>query len=528
MNKNSRRILSLFVCIMLLMSNFAAAALSNNTAETTGQDRDKFESDKKVEAYKSIVLTEQTKNLLVSIRYDVELLVVASQSDFANGRFFEHYYGLQSEDNSCFIEGVNVLKTISEYNQFVKLKFIDPNLPSSEAKLQEFSNYQLEFGDILVSCQINFDGNVRIRRGLVRAKNLFETEALKSGKEKVKSCNIENMIAQTIKELNQGRDINVAVLKDISRYEDVAQLKNYLANSKYNFKQISFSDEQFLGYDMIVIASPYRDITLEEATVLESFLNNGGKKGKTLAFFSPKEYVKLNNMYAFLSKWGINMNSNYRLSANVEQDYFVDKTRIYGKSENTQYTKLTDTLKGEYIIDGCTPMTLMQSDNVEVQSVLNTESKYLSLTSVHSVSGEDKAIENTEAKENYSLLAISKMKRKKRASFVIAGASSDMLTSHFARQHYKNFIREGSAGELCSNLDAIGEIFETINVGKRDDKSGLIKYAVSLKERGYEVSSGLNRKLIIGTAFSGVTFVLILMLGIVFVKTRRKSKVERR
>lgn len=520
MKKENIKRLLCFCFVALMLWGVRASALTDTTAEAIGNNRKEIENSQNILPYSERKLAEETKDLLVSVKGDVELLVISSEKDFASGKFFEHYYGISAEDNAVFEESVDIYKTIAEYNQYITVRFLDPNSPDSEEKLLEFSNYQLEYGDLLVSCQTNFDGNTRIRRSLVRAKNLFEIEK-KKGKERVVSSKVEEMVAATIKELNEGRDINVAYLSELSLHSDMSQLKSYLANSKYSFKGISFTDEQFYGYDMIVIAAPFRDITLEEAKLLDAFLDNGGKQGKSLAFFAPREYVKLDNLYSFLSKWGINMDGGYRLSANEEKDYFARRTRIFGTSVHSEYTESTDKNGGMYLIDKCTPMTLSQNtEEQKLISILKTDSKNLSLAPASEQLGGEEVIANTETIESYSLLAVSERKQGKKKSRVIAAASSDIITSHFSRQHYKESQKVGFVGEVCSNLDAVGEIFEKVNQKRRKEKSGLIKYAVSLKERGYEVSSGLNRNLIMAVAFGGVAFVLLLMLGIIFVKTR--------
>jgi len=257
--------------------------------------------------------------------------------------------------------------------------------------------------------------------------------------------------------------------------------------------------------------------------VLDAFLDNNGKRGKMISYFAPKEYVKLPNLYSFISRWGITFGEDYRLSCVGNEGYFIDETQLYAKSENSYYTALSDKKDGFYIMDKCTPMTVSQSKDLDVSvtTLLSSDTDKLELVNANPNTLRNK--ENLGALKNssYPLLAVSSKGDIRAKSHILSCASSDFLTTYFALQNDEK--EDGKDGKLCTNFGVINEIFDKLNAHHIDEKSGLEEYAIGISELGIDATSGLSRNFILAVAFGGAAFMIIGMFILLIFMNRRKK-----
>ena len=374
----------------------------------------------------------ETKDILVDIDGDVTITLISSERDFAMGEYIEYYYDIYSKNTSYYYDLVNTLKTMAEYNDYIKVRFIDPFAVYSQKFLDDNSKHKLQYGDILINCYSNFDGNAKVRNSVISANELFEIKKDDSGKKEIVGIKAEETISKKLKALRSKRDINVAYISELCEETDIVKLKKYLSGSGYNFDEISLKDSKLQGYDMILIVSPMRDVTLEEMVILDSFLENNGKKNKNLMLFCPKEYIKLENLYSFVSKWGIGLSDEHRLTSTGD-GYFSDPTQIYGECEQTEYTKNSTNENGMYIMDMCTPILIEETGNpiYTVKGLLYSKSDKLNWMNIN----EDSEKINLNDKK-YPLFVLSEKQVDKKISRVGVCSSTDFITTYFALQIY--------------------------------------------------------------------------------------------
>ncbi len=252
---------------------------------------------------------------------------------------------------------------------------MDPFLVSTQSYIRRFPSYHLKYGDIFISCYSNFDGNPQTRYSAIELADCFKTKQ-SDGKTYITGLCIEQTLYDVLRSLRDSRDINLAYLTDMCAADTIIGLRNYLDGKGYNIDNISITNEKLNGYDMILIAEPVRDITLEELVLLDTFLEGGGNGGRSLMYFAPKSAISMPNLHTFLLKWGIDLIDGERLYSLDDGGYFADNTRLYASSLETLWTMNSDNTDGFYIMDSCTPISINSfSKNVSVSTLFKTKAR---------------------------------------------------------------------------------------------------------------------------------------------------------
>lgn len=464
-----------------------------------------------------VELKDSTKDFFATLDGDVTLTLISGQKDFVDGSYVEYFNDFSADDKGYYYSFINTLKTISELNEYVKLQFVDPFDTASYDFMDEYSKYDLKYGDLFVTCYSNFDGSPTTRRTSIELKSLFKTEKDKKGNNKITGLNIEKVLVKKLESLRHFRNINVAYISDLCDEVNVENLKAYIKGDKYSFESIPLKDERLNGYDMIFIASPTRDVTLEEIVLLNTFLDNGEK---TLVYFCPEKYVKLPNLHSFLRRWGIEVEAKYKLVCDNENGYFVKNTQLVAASTGSEFTTAADAEGGKYVMDNCTPLEIIGAGDIEVKTILTTKSRKATAL----LKDKQKEGELTEGSAGeYPLITLSQKKnRKKVPSSVVTFASVDFITSYLALQNPKT--DKAYRGDLNGNLKFTAELIEKLNKHHRGEESGLGKYAVSLSEMGYDTTSGLKTQYILNVAIISVAMFIVIFVGLLLLFARRLDK----
>ena len=209
--------------------------------------------------YSSVKLRKETRNFFASVDAAVNITLVSSQTDFVLGDYLNYHYGYTTETLQHYYDVINTLKTVAELNTNIKLNFIDPFQISSQGFMDDYKKYKLKYGDIMLSCVVNFDGSSKTRNTVLRAEKFF-----KFNEENIKQIvglNLEKNLVSKLDSLREIRDINIAYINDISLSDTFEYVNNYMSGSRYNLDSVTLQTEQLNGYDMIIICSPARDIT---------------------------------------------------------------------------------------------------------------------------------------------------------------------------------------------------------------------------------------------------------------------------
>lgn len=467
--------------------------------------------------YEAVELSDETYNFFASVDQSISINFIGSQKDFVAGEYLDYYYGLTSDTLQHYYDVINTLKTISELNTNVKLKFIDPFNISSYSFIDKYKRYKLEFGDIMISCTVNFDGTASQRNSTIRVENLF---TYKKGK-KIDGQKVEKALVEKLKKLSTSRYINVAYIDEINGADTFEHVKDYISGTGYNIDEVSFKSEKLNGYDMIVICSPVRDITLEELVIIDNFLSLGGNR--TLMFLAPETYVNMPLADSLLNKWNVSINTKRSLYTDSKDGYFSKVSQLYGEACKSQYL---DPLKieGNLIMDNCTPITILdKSDEVKVSTLVNTKSDKV-VTALKKRRAGSKKTDSTEiedtATKKYPLVTLSEKENGDEGmSRVLVYSSVDFITTYFVVRNDETKNYEGSTN---GNLQLFATVMDNINKPHRATLSGLSDYAVNFSEMGVDTTSGYDTDYILAFGITAVAVPGIVLLIVILIFSRRK------
>ncbi len=473
--------------------------------------------------YTPVELKDTTKDFFATLDGDVTLTLISGQRDFVDGTYVEYYNDFYTDDKNYYYSFINTLKAISELNEYVKLEFVDPFSTDSYSFFEEYEKYDLKYGDLFVTCYSNFDGSPTTRRTVIDLNKLFKTKEDNEGKPKISGINIEKVLVGKLESLRHFRNINVAYITDLCSEDNIKYLKAYLSGKRYQFDNVTLKEEKLNGYDMVLIAAPVRDVTLEEIVLLNTFLDNGGAYGKTVMYFCPEQHVDLPNLHSFLRKWGIGVEEKYKLICSVEEGYFAKNSQLVAESTGLDHVSESDSLGGAYIMDNCTPLTVVNgAGGVKVNTVLKTKSNNVSALLKNKQLKEDLLMNSTE-EIDYPLLTLSqKSFDEGTPSSVVVYSSVDFITSYLAKQNPKT--DKDFKGKLNGNLQLTAELMEKLNHHHRSEESGLGKYAVGLADMGYDTTSGLKTQYILQVAIALVAVFILLLVGTLLFSAKNMKK----
>ena len=469
--------------------------------------------------YSKVELSANTRNFFASVDQAISITFIGSQKDFVAGDYLNYYYGYTTDSLQYYHDVINTLKTISELNTHIKLKFIDPFDISAYSFIDNYKRYKLEFGDIMIFCTANFDGSPKLRNSVIRAKDLFTYK--KGNSKKIVGIGLENVLVEKLNTLSTSRDVNLAYIDEISMPKTFEHVKSYMAGNGYNLDSVTLKTEQLNGYDMIIICSPIRDITLEELVLIDNFLSLGGNR--SLMYLAPEAYVDLPLLNSLLNKWGISMNTKRVLYTESKTGMFSKASQLYGEAYGSKFLT-PDSIKGNLIMDNCTPITILEGvDDIKVSTLVATASDNIVTVLKRGYAGSKNAgsgeIEDT-AKRRYPLVTLSEKENgDDGVSRVLVYSSVDFITTYFA---LRNNTTKNYKGSTNGNLQLFATVINNMNKPHRDTLSGLSDYAVKLSEMGIDTTSGYHTDYIIAFGIIAVAVPVGILLAIILIFSRRK------
>jgi ABC-2 type transport system permease protein len=240
-------------------------------------------------------LDESSKNLLEDLDNDVTI------------------YGLFDESmisGTDYEEVTELLGLYEKYNR-VKVEYVDPDRnPGVMNSIDPDNDLSLKKYDIVVTSTVN--GQEKKKK--LEYYDLFATEFSSQTYSQYKTgSNAEQGITGAIKYVTaeitpvvyftQGHD-------EIDVHDQYNTVKNYLERNNYTVKTLNLltADNVPEDAEIIIVASPKKDLTGMEREKLEEFLNQGGKGVFLYDFLSHGEEFEQFNM--LLSDFNLQVNSD--------------------------------------------------------------------------------------------------------------------------------------------------------------------------------------------------------------------------
>lgn len=402
-------------------------------------------------ADKMYTVNEDNIEFIKGVDYKVNLRVLFSEEDYMNVNNI--YNTNQIYDNtggSYYKQTVDLLKQYNKYNKNITTEFIDATDQQAISDiLEKFSDIDtsaMNYGDILVECYINGEDK-EPRRGLIPLKECYELtsddetgyyEAMGYANYTVSGNKIEQAVANGIFKTANLTAISAAVITVNSNSSYVENFKKVCDENAINLETCDkIVGADFSKYDVMLICAPGDDYSDDEIKAIEKWLDNDGKKGKTLMFFASTLSPNLPNLYAFLEEWGIAVDRNYTYYSNDSRFYSNDKTNIYLESLLTDYTEGVDNSNYGYIANNMVSLSAIYESETNgtrsVETVLQTSDM-----STYKKPMKDSDWKPSGVGTNLPAILLSKDTAEEGNSYVIACASIDFLTNYYATSKSDN------------------------------------------------------------------------------------------
>lgn len=436
-------------CVILL--NVLATILANKFPLTIDITTAKFHS-----------LSAANVDYIRAVGTDVHLYVYAAKSDFTDGYMADYaanYYNAQDSTGRYFSQTATLLEEYAKYSARLHLKFIDASAAESTTLKQQFPNTEFSYGDILLETTITVDGEPVQRQKAVRFHEIYtltDTTGYASAgyaPYTITANNLETALTSAIYTITSERTIRLGLPTD---YCESAAAEGLLATLKnYNYETVEITGPTLTeipdNLDILLLYGLKADLTADETAAIEQFLDNGGKKGKTLLYFASTKSPALPNVEALLKNWGIAYGAG--LLTETADTYAETPTNLYSYNARSAYTEAINGISNYYISDANRPMeaTEPSDENKTVTTLLQTSETTVAKT----------ADSTSEPRAFATALAAAETAADGKAeSHVLAFASVDFITTS-----YNNYQNVGNIALVAEGLNyAVGRASTNVDI----------------------------------------------------------------
>lgn len=306
----------------IIVLNILAAALSKRVL---------LEYDMTPEKKNSI--SAENAEYLKKIDKKVTITVCAKEDEYVS----QIYSGLYSDYGNYLVnpteyldQTITLLEKYPIYNRNITLEYLDTQTQEMMSLTKKYADEELHYGSIIVSS----DEEEGLHK-ILNFKDIYEQSDDYYTFE-ITGNKLETALTGAIAYVAGGRTKKVALLTGHSSGETFDTFQDFLKENNY---EVSVIEDQTLTsisteYDIVAIVRPTLDFKKEEITAISQFLENGGKRDKSLLYFPAFGKDPLTQFNDFLlTDWGISVEDNSVLfetdeNMHVQQAPYVMKASL--------------------------------------------------------------------------------------------------------------------------------------------------------------------------------------------------------
>lgn len=239
-------------------------------------------------------VTSQTTDYLKGLKKEVEIAVMADETDL--------------ENSSTYTKMVReVIEKYSVCSDKIKVNFYD--IEKEPGKVQEYSKYtseDIQQGSIIVLCE------GRIKQ--LQMDDLFELTYNQMYQQEITGFKAEEVLTSAIMYVSNENPASVAILS--VQQSDVVTaslslLKESFESNGFDVTEVDPLQEDIdSSFDLVVLPTPSTDLLDTVIDKLDTYLYNDGNLGKNLLYFANFDQREMPKMDAFLEEWGIQVSSD--------------------------------------------------------------------------------------------------------------------------------------------------------------------------------------------------------------------------
>lgn len=239
-------------------------------------------------------VSSQTTDYLKGLQKDVEIAVMADETELENG--------------STYTKMVReVIEKYSICSDRIKVGFYDiEKNPGKVKEYSEFTSEDIQQGSIIVSCE------GRIKQ--LQMDELFELQYNQMFQQEITGFKAEEVLTSAVMYVSNEEPVSVAILKvqqsDIVT-NSLLYLKDNFESNGFAVSEVDpFQEEIDSSIDLVVLPTPSTDLIDTVIDKLDKYLYNDGNLGKNLLYFANFDQREMPKMDAFLEEWGIQVTSD--------------------------------------------------------------------------------------------------------------------------------------------------------------------------------------------------------------------------
>ncbi len=289
-------------------------------------------------------VSEGNLDFIKNLKDEVEIIVCATEDSYASGMIDHAYNNYQITDTSLsdyYNQTIKLINKYAEYNDNISLKFVDTSSAEIIEIASKYSNQNLSFGSVIVSCEKNDNERVKVLNFediylLSEDTSSYYTTGYASYT--LTGNNLENALTNALAYVTSSETKTLGFVTGHSTNDATEYYRQALTANNYEIVDIDAKVVKSIPeeVDALVICAPTIDFTSDELFVIEKFLENGGKLGKGLVFFADVTAPYLTNLYDVLSQWGIVVDDGVLFETNEDLHLADDPLTMYSlpASEN--------------------------------------------------------------------------------------------------------------------------------------------------------------------------------------------------
>ncbi|MBQ7288623.1 MAG: GldG family protein [Clostridia bacterium] len=368
-----------------------------------------------------------------AVEQDVYIYMYSSKEDYVGTYMSQYaytYYNAQDSTGKYFAQTISLLEKYGKYNDRIHIEFVDANSADSTKLKNQFANMEFGFGDLLIECAIPINGTTVTRQKVLRFDEIYvltdETGYASAGYAPytISQNNIETALTSTIYSVTSKKSIKLGLPADYCDVNAVQGLLATLENYNYEIIEITGPTLQDIdsSIDILLMYGLKSDLTADEIAALDTFLDNGGKKGKTLVYFAGAASPALPNFEDLLAKWGIRYADGF-LHETSEANYLDNNPMTFGSANTgSEYTQPVNDNNYYYISTQNRPMEILETEENKTVTALLTTSDTAVIQKTNGQTSEKGTIPVALACAHQSENA---------TSYVLAFSSLDFLTTAY-------------------------------------------------------------------------------------------------
>ena len=226
---------------------------------------------------------DETKAVLNQLTKDIEIFVLADESEFVGDSYLE--------------QANRMIREYDKNSAQISLSYVDYTLdPTFASKYPEFT---LTKGDILITSGDNTEQ--------ISLADMFNYEQTADGNLAIASSRAEEILTGAIVNAISEKRIRVAMLQG-SGAVSMDALTSLLDKNGFVLDQVSLATGNLdQSYDIAVLLAPQQDLSETALETLDRFLYNDGAYGKMLIYTADVAQEQLPLMEAYLKEWGVSI-----------------------------------------------------------------------------------------------------------------------------------------------------------------------------------------------------------------------------